>query len=104
VTTWRCPKHGIVELPPLADGSMHAIAGRPDRVCLMKCERVEAVPCARVELLLALTERALDLALAQRDQAVHVALAPMVRQTIANVEALWGVPCGDPNCQNPDCQ
>jgi hypothetical protein len=103
VTAWRCPRHGIVELHPLSDGSMHVIVDRPEKVCLMKCERV-AVPCARVDLLLALSERALDLALAERDQGVNVALAPMVRQTLANVKALWGVPCGNPQCENPDCQ
>jgi hypothetical protein len=38
---WRCPKHGVVELDPLADGSMHVIAGQPDRVCLRTCERLD---------------------------------------------------------------
>jgi hypothetical protein len=36
---WRCPRHGVVELDPLSDGSMHPIRGT-SRVCLMACERV----------------------------------------------------------------
>jgi hypothetical protein len=40
VTAWRCPKHGVVHLDPCSDGSMHVIVDRPERVCLMKCERL----------------------------------------------------------------
>lgn len=45
MTTWRCPRHGIVELHPLADGSMHPISDQPDKVCLLRCTRVDDGLC-----------------------------------------------------------
>lgn len=45
---WRCPKHGIVQLHPLQDGSMHVVEGSQtatgERMCLMQCERVIDAP------------------------------------------------------------